>query len=307
MSRIINLGSLCVDHVYQVDEIAGAANTIASHSHNVFPGGKGLNQSLAAAKAGAGVAHAGAVGDDGQFLIDLLASNSVDVSLVLQQSGASGHAMIQVDNQGQNAIVIAGGTNRSLPADLVTKALAQCQAGDWLLLQNEINDVDKALLAAQSSQVRVALNVAPVDGREAGYDLSGLDLLVVNEIEAQAVAGTEEGPTAAFTRLRERLPNCHIVLTQGGSGLLYGYQNQQLLLSAYKVTPVDETAAGDSFIGYLMAALAQDRDMLTALGEASAAGALAVTRAGAATSIPTKEEVAEFVANNGALQVQAYP
>lgn len=304
MPKLVNLGSLCIDNVYRVPAIAGAGETVASRSHEVFPGGKGLNQSVAAARAGASVAHVGCVGADGAWLRDLLAEEGVNVDGVRVVEGASGHAVIQVDDTGANAIAIAGGANRALRADDVARALAQVGSGDWLLLQNEINDLPDVLAAAKRRDCAVAFNVAPVDGREADYDLSGVKLLIVNEIEAAALAATGATnalartgkPEAAAHALRERYPQAELVLTLGAAGLIHMGAEGASTLPAYAAQAVDETAAGDAFIGYLMAALLAGEGMAEALRLGSAAGALAVAKAGAAASIPTLAEVRRVVA-----------
>ena len=295
MPKLVNLGSLCIDNVYRVPAIAGPGETVASRSHEVFPGGKGLNQSLAAARAGAAVAHVGCVGADGAWLRDLLAEEGVDVDGVRVGDAPSGHAVIQVDDAGRNAIAIAGGANRTLGPDDVAAALHQMERADWLLLQNEINDLPQVLAAARRTAGKVAFNVAPVDGREADYDLAGVQLLIVNTIEAAALAG-EAAPDAAVRALRARYPHADVVLTLGAEGLIHAGPHGTTRLAAYPADAVDETAAGDAFIGYLMAALLAGEGMAAALRLGSAAGALAVTRAGAAASIPTAADVRALAA-----------
>lgn len=298
VGKLVNLGSLCIDHVYSVPDITGPGETVASLGHEVFPGGKGLNQSVAAARAGAEVMHVGCVGEDGAWLKEVLAEAGVAASGVRVATGASGHAVIQVNAAGENAIVIAGGTNRELAEADVTTALDALAPDDWLLLQNEINDLEGVLAAASRRGARVAFNVAPVDGREAGYDLSDIALLIVNEIEAAALAGEDDPPTA-LESLCQRYPNMDVVLTLGREGLLCASPDGTRAMAAYPVQAVDETAAGDAFIGYLMAALLAGDEMPPALRKASAAGALAVTRAGAASSIPTPDEVEALLASEG--------
>ncbi|MDE0693314.1 MAG: ribokinase [Gammaproteobacteria bacterium] len=299
MGKLVNLGSLCIDHVYSVPDITGPGETVASLGHEVFPGGKGLNQSVAAARAGAEVMHVGCVGEDGAWLKEVLAEAGVAASGVRVAAGASGHAVIQVNAAGENAIVIAGGTNRELAEADVTTALDALAPDDWLLLQNEINDLEGVLAAASRRGARVAFNVAPVDGREAGYDLSDIALLIVNEIEAAALAG-EGDPPKALESLCQRYPNMDVVLTLGREGLLCASPDGTRAMPAYPVQAVDETAAGDAFIGYLMAALLAGDEISPALRKASAAGALAVTKAGAASSIPTPEDVKALLASVGA-------
>ena len=295
--RLVNLGSLCVDNVYAVPNIAAAGETVASLSHAVHPGGKGLNQSLAAARAGAAVAHFGCIGADGHWLKDALAQAQVDVAGIREVPGASGHAVIQVNPQGENAITIAGGANRRLTEADFDAAYAGLSAGDWLLLQNEINDLERVLARAVETPAKVAFNVAPVDGRERNYDLAGVDLLIVNEVEAAALAGqgTRAEPETALATLCQRHPKSDVVLTLGRAGLLHGRGPARTALDAFPVTAVDETAAGDAFVGYLLAALLEGRGMREALRRGSAAGALAVTKAGAATSIPEPAAVAALL------------
>lgn len=289
MPKLVNFGSLCIDNVYRVSSIAHAGETIASASHAVFPGGKGLNQSIAAAKGGAQVVHVGAVGGDGGWLRDTLAAAGVEASGVRTVEAASGHAVIQVNDAGENAIVIAGGANRHLTSADREAALAHMAAGDWLLLQNEVNDLEAMLELAAQHGCRVAFNVAPADGREANYDLSGVALLIVNEVEAAALAGVNE-PQAAADVLRQRYPSAESVLTLGADGLIHGGPDGIASLAAFPVQAVDETGAGDAFIGFLMAALLAGAPMPEALRLGAAAGALAATKAGAASSIPTLAE-----------------
>ena len=302
MPKLVNLGSLCIDHVYRVPAFTGPGETVSSRSHEIFPGGKGLNQSIAAARAGVDVVHVGCVGEDGRWLKDALAAEGVDVSGLRVAEGASGHAVIQVNEAGENAIVIFGGTNRTLVDEDMRAAVGRVASDDWLMLQNEINDIDLVLRLAEESGCQVAFNVAPVDGREAGYDLSGVRLLIVNEIEAAALAGTDGAAddwSEVMAALSERARNAAIVLTLGSGGLVYSAASGSATLPAYPVTAVDETAAGDAFIGFLMASLIRGESMEDALRMGSAAGALAVTRAGAASSLPASAEVRSLVETGG--------
>jgi len=303
VAKLLNLGSLCIDNVYRVPAITGPGETVASTSHEVFPGGKGLNQSIAAARAGAQVVHVGCVGSDGVWLKETLAAEGVDVTGVRVVDGASGHAVIQVNDAGENAIVIAGGANRVLETTDIEGAMDRLAPGDWLVLQNEINDLDAVLDLGRRRGCAIAFNVAPVDGREAGYDLSAVRLLIVNEIEAAALAdtagevsGSEPADwTPVLEALAVRAPGADIVLTLGGDGLVYTAGNGAAALPAYTVRAVDETAAGDAFIGFLMASLLRGKSMERALRMGAAAGALAVTRPGAASSIPGLDEVTAVV------------
>lgn len=300
MARLVNLGSLCIDNVYSVPSFVGAGETIASRSLSIFPGGKGLNQSLAAAKAGAEVVHVGCVGPDGGGLVEILADENVDVSGIREVDTRSGHAVIQVNGEGENAIVIAGGANREIVDADIGRALDQLGEDDWLLLQNEINDLPAVLSSAAARRINVAFNIAPVDGREADYDLSSVKLLIVNEIEAAAVAGlsVDSAPEVVLDALCGQLPTTDVVLTLGKEGVYFAGAGAAArhFVPAFSVEAVDETGAGDTFIGYLMAGLLDGVAVARALLIASAAGALAVTRPGAASSIPDADEVAALAA-----------
>lgn len=298
MAQLVNLGSLCIDNVYSVERITRAGETVAAKGYARFMGGKGLNQSLAAALAGVDTAHFGCVGDDGRELVATLARARVDTrGIRFTSAAASGHAVIQVDDAGENAIVITGGSNRLIEASDIDLALACVADGGWLLLQNEINDLPRVLAAAKRARIHVAFNVAPVDGRERDYDLSGVALLVVNEIEACALAQATT-PALALDVLTAAHPQARVVVTFGEQGLHYGCGEERIRLPAFVVETLDGTGAGDAFIGYLLAALIEGASIRDALTLGSAAGALAATRHGAASSIPNRTEVNAFLLAN---------
>ena len=297
MPKLVNLGSLCIDNVYSVPNITAAGETVASLEYAVYAGGKGLNQSLAAARAGARVVHVGCVGSDGRWLKQELSKSGVDVAAVRETDSPSGHAVIQVNPSGENAIVISGGANRTLNDADIDTAFRLCDADDWLLLQNEINRMGDIFDRYSKDRQKLALNLAPVDDRIGNYDLGAIDLLIVNEVEAQALSG-RSAVDDAFETLGARFPKCDVVVTLGREGLRYGRGAERIALGAFPVEAVDETGAGDAFVGYLMAALLEGQRMREALIAGSAAGALAATRAGAASSIPDREAVASLIATS---------
>ncbi len=299
LGRIVNLGSLCIDHVYRVPRFARPAETLLATGYARFPGGKGLNQSLAAARAGATVSHAGRVGRDGGFLVDVLASAGVDTRLVeVDPEATSGQATIQVVPDGTNSIVIVGGANRTLDADFRRRAFAGLGAQDWILLQNEINDLPVVVEEAAATAARVALNLAPADGTASDLAPGGIDALIVNAVEAAAMAARDPGTPAEVLLdvLSERFANAIVVITLGAAGLVWAAAGKRGRMAAFAVPAVDETAAGDAFVGYFLAVLAGGGDLRRALRMGSAAGALAVSVAGAATSIPSAAAVRELVA-----------
>lgn len=319
--RILNFGSLNIDFTYAVDHIAAPGETIASRSLAVNPGGKGLNQSIALARAGAPVLHAGQVGPDGGFLVELLRENGVDVRLLRTSPDVrTGNAIIQTDAQGQNCIVLYGGANQAIARDYVDEVLAGMQAGDWLLLQNEISELAYTVASAHARGLRVILNPSPITEDLLALDYSLVDMLILNEIEAAALVGLELGASGLVpddaadidpveTRLiagfRERFAGIAVVLTLGERGSVYigGCSHGEGALGedvpvrqqAYPVAAVDTTAAGDTYTGYLLAALAAGETPATAMRLAAAASALAVTKPGAAPSIPTRADVDAFL------------
>ena len=289
MAKILNIGSLNLDYVYAVPRFVTAGETLLANRRDVFAGGKGLNQTVAAARAGAQVYHGGAVGADGGMLLDLLRAAGADVSAVRRVDVPTGHAVIQVTPQGENAILILGGANRSVSADAVEGALGKVAAGDILLLQNEINGLDAILRRAAEKGLRILFNPAPMEAAVKELPLHLIDTLIVNEGEGKALAGDMDALRAAYPRQK-------ILLTRGSRGATLWTGSELLFQPAFPVAALDTTAAGDCFLGYYAAALSEGQPYARALRLASAASALAVQRRGAAPSIPIRREVEAFLA-----------
>ena len=200
MAKILNIGSLNLDYVYAVPHFVTAGETLLSGRRDVFPGGKGLNQTVAAARAGAEVLHGGAVGADGDMLLDLLRDAGADVSAVAWVDVPTGHAVIQVNPQGENAILILGGANRAVTAETVGIALEKVGPGDILLLQNEINGLDYIIRRAYEKGLRIFFNPAPMEDAVKDLPLELLDTLIVNEGEGKALAGDMDAHVFSFRR-----------------------------------------------------------------------------------------------------------
>ncbi len=288
MAKILNIGSLNLDYVYAVPHFVAAGETLLSSRRDVFAGGKGLNQTVAAARAGAEVCHGGAVGADGDMLLDLLRDAGADVSAVARVDVPTGHAVIQVSPQGENAIIILGGANRAVSPETVGIALEKVGPGDILLLQNEINGLDHIIRRAARKGLRILFNPAPMEDAVKDLPLELLDTLIVNEGEGKALAGDMDALKAAY-------PNQKILLTQGSRGASLWTGSEVIFQPAFPVKAVDTTAAGDCFLGYYAAALAEDLPYADALRLAAAASALAVQRPGAAPSIPIRSEVEAYL------------
>lgn len=293
--KILNLGSLNIDKIYEVEHIAKEGETILSNKHAVFHGGKGLNQSIALARAGAMVYHAGYIGTDGNTLRETLSEAGVYVDLISQIEDVSGHAIIQIDQYGQNSIIVHGGANQLVSKDYIDEVLAKFEAGDMLLLQNEVTNAAYAMTQAKKKGMLVALNPSPITRELLAYPFHQVDYLILNEVEGAALSGVEQFEEMVSV-LHQKFPNTAIVLTIGINGVLYQDRSQSLQHDAYLVDAVDTTAAGDTFCGYFLASIAKNtNEVAIALELASKASALAVSTKGASNSIPTLEKVLRFV------------
>lgn len=295
---ILNFGSLNIDYTYAVDHFVTAGETLASTNLAVNAGGKGLNQSLALAKAGAPVKHAGMVGEDGRFLVELLQDEGVNTELLhISDTVRSGNAIIQTDPSGENCILLYGGANQAIEETYVDEVFSHMEQGDWILLQNEISCLDYIISSAIRNGLRLILNPSPVTPELLRYDLSGVDLLVLNEIEAAAIAEVDSDldPAALAQAVRKRLPHPTVVLTLGRRGSIYLGDDIEAHQDAFTVDAVDTTGAGDTFTGYLLAGLMRGDTPAQSMRNAAAASAIAVTRHGAAPSIPNRVEVEEFL------------
>lgn len=288
--KVLNFGSLNLDLVYQMPHFIRAGETLSSTSFTRSVGGKGLNQSVALAKAGANVFHAGMIGEDGLILRDFLRENGVDTHLVRVIDQPSGHAVIQVEPAGNNCIFLYGGANRCIGDAFISEALAEFGAGDLLILQNEINSIDRIICAAHEKGMQVALNPSPIADNLKDLPLSKIGWFILNEIEGAELSG-ETQPDRIIDRLLERYPHAKLVLTLGSEGSVYADGEKRVRQRAYRVNAVDTTAAGDTFTGFFFAAVASGVDVESALRRASKASAISVTRKGAAASIPTLDEV----------------
>lgn len=272
--------------------------TINSHSYRIFPGGKGLNQSIALARAGASVFHAGAVGKDGHWLVERLKDEGVSTEYVKQVETPTGHAIIQVTESGENSIVLYSGANRTIGTDDIEQCLGHFSEGDYCLLQNEINAVPEIINEAARQQIKVVFNPAPMTPDVKDYPLEKVDILVVNIVEGSELSG-EDKPKKILQQLRSKYTSAAVLLSLGQRGVLYSDENHPLLeYPGHKVEAVDTTAAGDTLIGYFLASILNNTSIEEALIVGIAASALCVTKAGAADSIPTSDEVESFRLNS---------
>ena len=292
MARIITLGSLNLDFTYQLPKPLEVGETLSSLSYRCGVGGKGANQSIAAARAGAEVYHAGRIGSDGTLLRRTLADSGVRLDFLEEVETPTGHAVVLINDAGDNSIVLFGGANRTIDETFIDRVVAAACPGDILLLQNEVSDIGYAMKAGKKAQMRIAFNFAPFDPELAPkLPLSLCDYLFLNRIEAGGIAGKSEVEEILET-LARRFPETELVLTLGPEGAIaLTPAGERFHADSPRVKVVETTAAGDTFIGYYLAAVLDGFDTGRALERACRAAALCCSRAGAAESIPTRADL----------------
>lgn len=288
--KVLNFGSLNYDYVYAVHHIVEPGETQSSMKMNTFCGGKGFNQSMALARAGVPVYHAGMVGEDGQLFREMADKTHIDMKYLKTVPGKSGHAIIQVDQKAQNAILLYGGANRAITRDYADEVLSHFEKGDLILLQNEISEMNYIISQAAQRGMIVILNPSPYDKQMEACDLTKVDYFLINEVEGSQITGEKEAEKI-LSKMKEQFPDSHIVLTLGDKGAYLQDSTGCYYQPAYKVRTVDTTAAGDTFTGYFIYGLLHNLAPEEILELCARASAIAVSRAGAAISIPTLEEV----------------
>ena len=292
--RVLNFGSLNLDYVYRVDHFVRPGETLSADARVVKYGGKGLNQSVALARAGVRAAHAGCVGAGGEGLRALLDGEGVDTSKLVAVEEMQGHTVIQVNREGENCILLYGGSNQCVTPEQIAATLADCAAGDWLVLQNEINNLPAIVDAACEKGMTIALNPSPCDGRLDAVDFGKLSWLLMNEVEAGQITGSED-PGEAWRRLHGRWPGLSALITLGSAGSVAfrvtGEEIETARQEAFRVRAVDTTAAGDTYTGYFIAGLMSGMPLQDCMRRASRASSISVTRLGAADSIPFQAEL----------------
>jgi ribokinase len=296
--KILVFGSLNVDLIFSVDHIVRPGETTGSTALTRSAGGKGANQAAALAKAGMPVYMAGKIGGDGEFLLDLLRSYGVNTNYVARYDGATGQALIQLDKNSQNAIVLFPGGNALISGEEVNAVLENFTEGDIVVLQNEINLTAEIIESAKSRNMRIYLNPSPYNERIEKLPLEKVDAFFVNEIEGAAMAGLPPPVPSApgvfeeiLSRLVRRFPESEIILTAGKAGAYYGFKETREKGDIVQGPVVDTTGAGDTFSGYYIAARVNQFPVQQALAMACKAASIAVSRKGAMTAIPVSSEV----------------
>lgn len=289
---IYNLGSINIDLVYRVDHFPVPGETLTSDDFSKGLGGKGANQSIAIARAGGDVRHIGAIGEDGRWALDIIAQSGADVRGVTLIDTPTGHAVINVDQAGENTIVLFAGANRALTETQISESLEGATAKDWLLLQNETSLGVFAARLAKSKGMKIAYSAAPFEAEHALEVLPLTDLIAVNEGEAAQLS-------QALGVDAKDIDVPQLLVTKGAHGVWYRDARGTYEQPVFSVAPLDTTGAGDTFLGYFLAALDGANPVQTALETATAASAIQITRHGAASAIPLRAEVQAFLRAKG--------
>lgn len=287
--KILNFGSCNIDLVYSVEHIVRPGETIEAVKLCKYPGGKGLNQSIALARSGAEVYHAGCVGKDDDMLRKILAENGVNTDYVCEVNKPTGQAIIQVEDSGENCIFLYHGANFQVDREYIDNVLQNFTEGDILLLQNEISNIPYLVKSGKERGMKIFLNPSPFNNVIKEIDLNDIYCIILNETEAESF-----GYNNFLKDVKEKYPDLRVILTLGKDGSTYQYKNEYIKQDAYKVNAVDTTAAGDTFTGYLISR-SEKGDMAAAMNYASAAAGIAASHNGAAPSIPNLEEVEKFI------------
>lgn len=293
--KILNFGSLNIDYVYQVAHMVLAGETQKSFEMNTFVGGKGLNQSIALKRAGLAVFHAGMIGEDGQILLDTCKENEIDTTYIKTMPGKSGHTIIQVDENGQNCILLHGGSNDLITEDFIEQVLTGFSEGDYIILQNEIEGLNLIIEKAYMKKMKIILNPSPYNEKLKSCDLNKVSIFILNEIEGKMICDGNDKPKEIMESMLRKYPKAKIVLTLGSDGSYYYDQDKCYYQKIFPAKAVDTTAAGDTFTGYFIAGLVNQMEIEDCMELAAAASSLAVTQKGAVSSIPLIEKVEEYL------------
>ncbi|MDO5047752.1 MAG: ribokinase [Anaerococcus sp.] len=289
--KILNFGSMNLDFFYRVKNIVRPGETISSNSLEVKMGGKGLNQSIALSKNCDFLYHAGLIGDDGYKLKEILEENGVDTRFIKKVGERTGNAIIQLEDSGENSIVLYPGANHLVTKEYIDQVLDEFTGEDYLVIQNEINNISYIIDKAYEKGMKIFLNPSPITKDLLDADLSKVYMFILNKSEGISLCGNKE---LIVKSLREKYPKSKFVLTSGKDGSMYFDKDRLIKQDAYLVDVVDTTGAGDTFTGFFITSYIKDKDIKKSLKLAALASSLCVMKKGAANAIPSLEEVLDF-------------
>ncbi len=290
--KILVFGSTNIDHNYQMEHIARPKETVTSRGYEIHPGGKGLNQAIAFAKTGQHVYLAAVVGNDAGMLLDVMEKYDVDTRYLKKINAPNGHAIIQIDENGENSIFLYPGTNNSITHEYVDRVLNGFEKGDFIILQNEINRQDYIIDKAYEKGMVILMNPSPCNDSLKALPLEKVSYFFINEVEGSILTG-ESDPEKILNRMNELYPESRVILTLGAEGSCFRYKDQYCRQAIFPVKAIDTVGAGDTFMGYFSYGLSQGMSPAECLLLATKASSITVTRKGAADSIPTLEEIKE--------------
>ena len=285
--KILNFGSINKDLVYNVEDFVKPGETISSRDYGLYLGGKGLNQSVAISKSGSEVYHAGCINKSDQSIISDLKKWGVNTDYINKINEATGHAIIQINRDGENSIIIHGGANNCVEKDQIDMVLSNFNEGDYILLQNEINSVNEIIEKAHKKGLRIFFNPAPYSSAVNNYSIEKVNTLIYNETEGQRLSGKKDDNQIIKT-LSNKYPNTRQILTLGERGSIYSFDKNTIKVKAESVKTIDSTAAGDTYIGYYISSLSKKISVEQSMKIASKAASIATTIVGGANSIPEK-------------------
>lgn len=292
--KFLVFGSMNIDKVYKLASLPEKGETVTCGSYEEHVGGKGLNQAVALARAGAEVYMAGRVGADGRNLAEFLQDAGVNTDLVQFGDGVTGHAVIEVDTKGSNQMVIFKGANHEITPEYCDRALREFGSGDVILMEYETSCVEYMIEKASQKGLIVAINPSPYTEAVKDLPYGKIDIVFVNESEGQGIAETDDNGKAVKI-IKQMTEGGAVIMTLGAQGAVYSDSDVTANVPAFKVKAVDTTGAGDTFTGYFLQSYMSGADEKEALRRASAASALVVQKVGAAQTIPAAAEVDEFL------------
>lgn len=308
--KVLNFGSLNLDYIYTIEGGVTSAETETGISgtgrgaqtaggfreavkRRVSCGGKGFYQSVALARAGVEVYHAGMVGEGGELLIGQCEKENIEIHYIWKLPGVCGHTVTEETKGASKHILLYGGANRKFTANYIDEVLADFRSEDIVLVQNGINMVDYIMEAAAAKGMKIVLNPSPYRENLKDCDLSKANVCILNEQDAAALTGRRE-LESVLSELQARMPHTEIILTLGENGCVYQDAERRFYQEGYPVPAVDTALAGDVFTAYFIAAVTGGLDVREGLIIASKAAAIAVMREGGMEAIPFREEVLEL-------------
>ena len=288
--KVLCFGSANLDHVYKVKHFTNPGETQSCLEYDVKCGGKGSNQAIATSLAGNDTYFAGIIGKDGMLLKEALINHGVHIDYLKIIDQPTGHAIIEVNDQGQNHILLYGGTNQMIDLEYIDEVLSHFTKDDVIILQNEINNVPYLIEKAYEKGMMIFFNAAPYSKEVQDYPIDKVTWLVVNETEAANLSNKEDYDDI-IKILNNKYPNTNILFTMGEMGSRVITNQEDIKVPALKVKAIDTTGAGDTYIGYFVRGIVSHLSLYETAFLATKASAISVTRSGAVDSIPSYDEV----------------